>query len=288
MKILPLILCGGLGIRLQQFLNLPKQFLRLFSNYSMLQHTVMRFTNIDKFLPPVFATNVDYYSILQQHIIELNIKYDFIILEPCYRNTSPAIATAIYALKQKYENNLKILVLPIDHYVHNISSLVDTILNSAHYSNNNIITFGTQVESPNNNYGYIKKGNELLNNNDCKLYKVNKFIEKPNENLAAQLFQNTLYRWNSGMYLSELRILEEALLKHSPITYGYCSQSIQHSITGSNLIMPNPDIYKLNKNESIDKAVIQKSHNLILSNLNTKLQDIGTLNALLFVLNRCI
>ncbi len=74
----------------------PKQFLHLVdSQYTMLQLTLKRLENFPKsVLPPIIVCNENHRFIVAEQLRQINIEQASIILEPCAKNTAPAITLA--------------------------------------------------------------------------------------------------------------------------------------------------------------------------------------------------
>ena len=63
---------------------------------------------------------------------------------------------------------------------------------------NDIITFGIKPNYPETGYGYIKTSKKYQFNN---IFKVEKFVEKPNLINAENFVKKDEYLWNSGIFL---------------------------------------------------------------------------------------
>jgi mannose-1-phosphate guanylyltransferase len=89
----PVILAGGSGSRLwpKSRAALPKQFLSLTSDNTMLQDTVARLhgTNAEH---PIFICNESHRFLVAEQLRNKQVEHSGILLEPVGRNTAPAIA----------------------------------------------------------------------------------------------------------------------------------------------------------------------------------------------------
>ena len=186
---IPIILCGGSGSRLFPLSreNVPKQFVRLTNDMSLIQNTILRFS---KFQTIVLISNIKHKYILEAHIREISHKIPttkiIIVLENEGRDTAPPI---IYSLLNFNDCNL--LFLPCDH-IFDDSLILETI-NKCDINDNLITVFGIKATKPETGFGYIKL------NNDGKT--VDQFVEKPNHDVALQYIANGSYYWNSGMFM---------------------------------------------------------------------------------------
>ena len=91
----PVILAGGSGTRLWPLSRqlYPKQFLPLTGDRTMLELTVDRLAGLDC-APPIIVCNEEHRFIAAEQLRLSNIAHNGIILEPCGRNTAPAICLA--------------------------------------------------------------------------------------------------------------------------------------------------------------------------------------------------
>ena len=153
-KIYPIILSGGSGTRLwpESRLSFPKQFLKINSNYTLIQETLLRIKNKNIFHQPILICNDEHRFLISEQIKDLNIKPKMIVLEPIPRNTCPAIAVASAIIKRMDENG-KILILPSDHKITNNKEFINSIILSREISEDKIVTFGIKPEEPDINFG---------------------------------------------------------------------------------------------------------------------------------------
>jgi mannose-1-phosphate guanylyltransferase/mannose-6-phosphate isomerase len=104
-----IILCGGSGTRLWPLSrkNFPKQFLKLYSDKSLLQETFLRMQEVVPKENIYFVTNGEnYFNVLNQiREIWADFSERQIIKEPESRNTMPAIALAVKYLKDEIKIN---------------------------------------------------------------------------------------------------------------------------------------------------------------------------------------
>ena len=158
----PVILAGGTGSRLwpKSRAALPKQFLSLTSENTMLQDTILRLPS-DKMDPPLFICNEDHRFLAAEQLRVADIAYDSIILEPVGRNTAPAIALAALRAVQHGEDSV-LLILAADHLIadqtafHSAISKANTLAEEG-----KLVTFGVVPTEPHIGYGYIKSGSPV-------------------------------------------------------------------------------------------------------------------------------
>ena len=91
MTLIPLILSGGAGTRLWPLSwgNHPKQFLKLTSDKTMIQETLLRLDGLEIGCP-IVACGESHRFMVAQQIDEVSSKKPTILLEPMAKNNAPA------------------------------------------------------------------------------------------------------------------------------------------------------------------------------------------------------
>merc|ERR1712000_727896 len=183
---------------------LPKQFLSLTSNSTMLQDTITRLkgTNAE---PPVFICNDAHRFLVAEQLRIQNIAHDGILLEPVGRNTAPAIALAALHATKNGEDPI-LLVLAADHLIKDTPAFHLAIEKAEILARTGkLVTFGIVPDQPHTGYGYIKAGDGIDNG-----FVVDEFVEKPDLATAESYVSSGKYFWNSGMFMFKAsRYLEE-------------------------------------------------------------------------------
>lgn len=185
----PIILCGGSGSRLFPLSreNVPKQFVRLTNDMSLIQNTILRFSKFPKI---VLISNIKHKCILEAHIREILHRIPttkvIVVLENEGRDTAPPI---IFSLLEFKETNL--LFLPCDHVFDD--QLILNTINECKPNDNLITVFGIKASKPETGFGYIKLDNDGKS--------VEQFVEKPKIDVALQYVADGSYYWNSGMFM---------------------------------------------------------------------------------------
>src|SRR5262249_30021998 len=92
----PVVLCGGAGTRLWPMSRrlLPKQFLPLISERTLLQETLLRTQGLGGLAEPVLLCNEDHRFLVAEQLREAGVASSRILLEPAARGTAPAVAAA--------------------------------------------------------------------------------------------------------------------------------------------------------------------------------------------------
>ncbi len=275
-KIYPVILSGGSGTRLwpQSRLSFPKQFLKINSNYTLIQETLIRIKNNKIFHQPILICNEEHRFLIAEQLRELKIKPKLIILEPVGRNTAAAIAVASIIVN-KINKNGNMLVLSSDHKIDKTNNFHKIINNCTKIlDKNKIITFGIKPDQPDKNFGYIKKGGVF--DNKSKTFYVDEFKEKPSLEIAKKYLKNKKFFWNAGIFffkanlmLNELSIYNKSILKQSEESIKYSKKDLDF------LRLPKKQFSKI-ISKPIDIAVIEKSNNVIFKSFDIGWSDVGS------------
>ncbi|MCD7809660.1 MAG: mannose-1-phosphate guanylyltransferase [Erysipelotrichaceae bacterium] len=275
-----LIMAGGRGTRFWPMSTeeKPKQFLSLTEDRTMLQITVDRLLKNMNIENIFICTGNKYVSLVSEQLP--NLPKQNIIIEPIGRNTAPCILLSTLYIKQIYEN-ANIVVLPSDHMINDEEEFLMVLQDGNEFINHNhesIITIGITPNRPETGYGYIKYHNQIDSDTKHSIYKVEKFVEKPNIDKANEYLQSGDYLWNAGMFMfnSEFMLSEMN-------TYFKQSFDILSSLPAinSNDYMINLEVkYKECEAISIDYVIMEKSEHIYVIPADFGWDDIGSWKAL--------
>ena len=154
------------------------------------------------------VTNKKHSKLIRECIPE--IANSNIIYEPSPKNTAPAIALAARKIYKRYPESI-MRVFPADHYVKG-SNFYSTLKVADSFINENpgsLITIGIKPKWASTSYGYIS----LKSNVEKEVYKVDKFIEKPNKVKAKRLIESKSL-WNSGIFIWKTKTIIEEFKHH--------------------------------------------------------------------------
>lgn len=197
------LLSGGSGQRLWPLSNdiRSKQFIKLFHTEdggleSMVQRVYRQIKTADVNASVTIATSKSQVSAIHNQLgDEVGIS-----IEPCRRDTFPAIALAAAYLHdvKKIPAEEAVVVCPVDPYVEpDYFEALGKLGDYARESEANLVLMGIEPTYPSEKYGYIipADGGEIS--------RVNKFKEKPDRATAAEyISQGAL--WNGGVFAFRL------------------------------------------------------------------------------------
>ena len=257
------LLSGGSGKRLWPLSNdiRSKQFIKIFhkedgSLESMIQRFYRKVKEIDAGANITIATSKSQVSTINNQLNE-----DVgISLEPCRRDTFPAIALACAYLKdiEKVDEDESVIVCPVDPYVEDdyFMSLLklDELVRS---SKSNLVLMGMEPTYPSEKYGYI------IPKTKDDVSSVDVFKEKPSEEVAKEYISKGAL-WNGGVFGFKL---------------GYVLNRAHELIDFKDY----NDLF--NKYETLDKisfdyAIVEKEKDIEVMRFKGEWRDLGTWNTL--------
>ncbi|XKH00025.1 mannose-1-phosphate guanylyltransferase/mannose-6-phosphate isomerase [Marinobacter nauticus] len=277
----PVIMAGGTGSRLwpmSRQLN-PKQFLKLTDDkLSMLQLTVARLEGMEA-ADPTLICNEEHRFLAAEQMRQAGHDNARIILEPCGRNTAPAIALAALQLTKTVDENEDplMLVLAADHLIQDTPAFQAGIARAIPLADQGkLVTFGIVPGHPETGYGYIQQGPALAEES----FKVNRFVEKPDQKTAEEYLASGDYLWNSGMFMFGARTYIEELKKHRPDILAICQAAMDDASEDLHFVRVNENVFADCPEDSIDYAVMEKTDNAAVVSLDAGWSDIGSWSAL--------
>lgn len=257
------LLSGGSGKRLWPLSNdiRSKQFIKIFkcedgSYESMVQRVYHQIKKIDSDAKVTIATSKTQVSAIHNQLgDEVGIS-----IEPCRRDTFPAIALATAYLTDVMgiDENESVVVCPVDPYVNDdYFEALKALGEQADKGEANLVLMGIEPTYPSEKYGYIiPKSKE-------KTSYVDTFKEKPSEQIAKDyISQGAL--WNGGVFAYKLKyVLDRA---HELIDF-----SDYHDLFSK---------YDTLTKISFDYAVVEKEKKIQVMRFSGEWKDLGTWNTL--------
>ncbi|ADU20957.1 sugar phosphate nucleotidyltransferase [Ruminococcus albus] len=258
MKII--LLSGGSGKRLWPLSNdvQSKQFIRLFKNddgcyESMLQRVYRQISSVSG-AGITIATSRSQVSAIKN---QLNDKVS-ICIEPCRRDTFPAIALAAEFLHDVKDTDRDecVIVCPVDPYVDDsYYECVRSLEAHVQKGDTALTLMGIEPTYPSDKYGYI------IPDEKAEVSLVKSFKEKPDKKTAEEYLKKGAL-WNAGVFAFKLGYLID---KVHEIT-GY---------TGYNELLEN---YEKLEKISFDYAVVEKESSIKAVRYSGDWKDVGTWN----------
>ena len=205
-----ILLSGGSGKRLWPLSNdvRSKQFIKIFkkedgSYESMVQRVYRQIKKVDKDASVTIATSKTQVSTIHNQLgDDVGIS-----VEPCRRDTFPAIALATAYLVDilKVDPSESVVVCPVDPYVEDsYFEALKELSDEASRSSANLVLMGIEPTYPSEKYGYI------IPTSNEKISKVSTFKEKPTAEVAKEYIAKGAL-WNGGVFAYKLQyVLDKA------------------------------------------------------------------------------
>ncbi len=279
-KIVPVILCGGSGTRLWPASRekLPKQFLNLLSEQSLLQETVLRALRISGAQPENVVTvtlgNMSE-SVREQMRSIAPALAQHILSEPSARDTGAAVSFAANYIKTHFGGDAVLWILPSDHHIGDEKAMKESLDHALWAAEQNyLVTFGIQPTRPDTGYGYIRLGDSLSGKG---AFKADKFVEKPDLATAKQYLETKQYLWNSGMFVFSADCVLAQFEKHAKALNETVCQAMKKSANEHEV---DATLYASIEKRPFDKAIMEKADLVAVVPCNPNWSDIGSWESL--------
>lgn len=257
-----ILLSGGSGKRLWPLSNdiRSKQFIKIFKTAdgyeSMVQRVYRQITEVDRDATVTIATSKAQVSSIHNQLGDAV----GVCVEPCRRDTFPAIALATAYLHDVKGVGLEepVVVCPVDPYVNNdYFEALKKLSDLAVQGNANLSLMGIEPTYPSEKYGYI------IPETADSVSKVKTFKEKPDaQTAAAYIAQGAL--WNGGVFAYKLQYVWDR------------AHELLDFTDYQDLFAKYETLQKI----SFDYAVVEKEPNIQVMRFAGQWKDMGTWNTL--------
>jgi len=255
-----ILLSGGSGKRLWPLSNdvRSKQFIKLFKNgdeyESMVQRVYRQITTVDPSAKVTIATSKSQASAIKNQLGEKAS----ICVEPCRRDTFPAIALAAAYLHDEMgvSESEAVVVCPVDPYVDiTYYEAVGKLQVLAEQGGANLTLMGVEPTYPSEKYGYI------IPETGSDVSRVSEFKEKPDTKTAKKYITEHAL-WNAGIFAFKLEYLLNKA--HSMIAFDDYRDLFNKYDTLTKI--------------SFDYAVVEKEKSIQVLRYSGSWKDVGTWN----------
>lgn len=267
----PVILCGGSGTRLWPVSRkaCPKPFLPLVGETTLFEQAVARVAGDPGFAAPLIVAGERHGTLIEA---QMHGAQHRLIVEPCARNTAPAIALAAALLP----SDALMLVCPSDHHIADAEAFrAAASAGAALAADDYLVSFGIAPDRPETGYGYIRRGETLSQG-----YEIAEFVEKPDLDRAKTYLASGDYSWNGGIFVFRAGALLDELARHRPSMAEAVAASVANGRDEGTRFYPQTNSFAAIEGDSIDYAVMENTGRAAMVPVDMGWSDIGNWAAL--------
>ena len=272
-RVTPVILSGGSGTRLWPLSRpeRPKQLQALTGEATMLRLTAARVDDPALFDAPILVANAAHAELVEAQLA--GIGPAALILEPCARNTAPAIALAALAAAP----DALLLVMPSDHVIADVAAFRAAVATAVPVAEAGwLVTFGIRPDRAETGYGYIRRGGEVAPG----VFAAEQFLEKPDLATAAGFVAGGKHDWNGGIFLFRADALLTELDAQAPQIAAAARAAAALQRRQDNRSYPDAQAFAASPAQSIDYAVMEKAARVAVVPVAMGWSDVGSWDAL--------
>ncbi|MDO8444437.1 MAG: sugar phosphate nucleotidyltransferase [bacterium] len=277
-----LIMASGQGTRLWPLSRegKPKQFHPLTSEKTLLRETYERVTR--KFPPDhiYVAVTQKYLADAREELPEL--PEDNFAVEPYATGTAGTIGLVTKIINRRDPGSV-IVCLPSDHLIENPAKFIETLDFAekiiAQYSTY-VLQIGIKPSSPDTGLGYIEIGDKTEEMGGQSVFRVKRFVEKPDLETAEDFVSSEKFLWNAGMYIFKTDFMLGLYEKFLPNTAKALNDIVQINPTLPPL-EKGRGLYARIDQTSIDYGIIEKIKDILVIPADFGWSDIGSWGTLL-------
>ena len=208
------VLAGGGGTRLWPLSRpeRPKPFLNLLGDRSLIQSSVARLSPLIEPRDIYVVTDRRYLELTAEQLPEIPAAN--FIGEPMGRNTAAAIALAAESIDRPAGEVM--IVLPADAHILDeagyraaLAAAEQVALGGA------LVTLGITPDRPETGYGYVLAHPPAREVAGRPTFAVDRFVEKPSQDRAAELLATGLASWNAGIFAWTRASIRDRLSRHA-------------------------------------------------------------------------
>ncbi|GAI10573.1 unnamed protein product, partial [marine sediment metagenome] len=193
-----------------------------------------------------------------------------LLVEPMAKNTAAAIGLACITIR-RVDPGAVTLVLSSDQIIKQKSGFLKAIRKACIKAEEGdcLVAIGIRPSRAAVEYGYLKIAQSK------KIYKVERFVEKPDIKKAKAYLKSKNYLWNAGIFVWKVNSIHKAIKRHLPKLYSGL-QRIEKAQGKPKYKNQLAKEYSRFENISIDYGIMEKARNIYAVVGDFLLADIGS------------
>ncbi|MGH8021794.1 MAG: mannose-1-phosphate guanylyltransferase [Opitutaceae bacterium] len=270
------IMAGGKGERFwpQSRLTRPKQLLPIVGETPMLTQTVERLPGLVPYENILVITNREQ----RDSVLECcpMLPPENVVAEPVGRDTAAAVGLAALLVGRR-NPKATLAMLPADHVIHDIKgfcAVLEAAFEAAEAASR-LVTLGIGPAEPATGYGYIQKGEVVAQVKGREVWKVKRFVEKPDLEAARSYLASGEFLWNAGMFVWTASSIRGAISQHAPELASGLEAIEKDLAAGKDMDEALASHFPGLKKISVDFAVMEKADNVVTLAATFDWDDVG-------------
>ena len=174
-----------------------------------------------------------------------------------------------------------VVVTPSDHIVTDVEEFRRIIKLCMDFTQDSdaIVTLGMKPNRPETGYGYIKADLSVSSLRQKKIFRVDKFKEKPNLETAQEYIKESDYFWNAGIFIWSVSTIVNAFRVYQPAIAKIFENLMPVYGTADEQQMINA-VYPECENISVDYAIMERVEEIFVCPADFGWSDLGTWGSL--------
>ena len=244
----------------------------------MLQTTVERLLPLTPMDDVFIVGNKEHAPLFSQQVPQCDEHH--LVLEPVGKNTAACIATMAFLLHRVDPDSI-LLILPADHWIAKEEKFRDTLYTAAvtAFEEHAIVTLGVPPTFPSTGYGYIEvPESELTGGRKPAIFRVKRFVEKPDLKRARAYLESGNFYWNSGIFVARSSVMLEEIGRYLPDLYAPLRELARIPLDTLEGFLEA--VYPTLPAISIDYGVMEKTKKAMMIEADFGWSDVGSWDAL--------
>ena len=253
---------------------LPKQFLPLVTERTLLQDTALRLRGLKGAAAPIVVANREHRFLAAEQLAAIGATPGAILLEPVARNTAPAVAVAALHAAAG-DPGATLLVLPSDHMIGDAPAFRRAVAQALRLAADGyLVTFGVAPTHPATGYGYIEAGAPISGRKAA--FRIRRFVEKPSLKRAQGFLAAGGFLWNSGIFAFRAQRFLEEIGRHRPAILRAARKALAGATRDLDFLRLEPKAFAACPADSVDYAVMERTRRGAVVRAAMRWSDVGS------------